>query len=308
MNSASGTGALVQFVIGSVILVSFLKAAWGDQNLESQKEPEKSAEVYSKWPFDAKEARHRQAESAVALGVPKEVSLDLGNKVMLKLVLVPAGRFAMGSPATEKNRQENEVQHEVTITKPFYIGVYKVTQGQYQQIMGKNPSTYKGANFPVAATSWENATEFCKKVSEKTHRKVALPNEAQWESMCRAGTATAYICGDDDTKLGDYCWGVFNWGGRMHPVGQKKPNAFGVYDVHGLMWEWARGFYGDYDPTKKFDPEDPASGSEHIARGGTYRSRPPFLRSSIRIGATVKAGAIGDGPDRFGFRVEMDVE
>jgi formylglycine-generating enzyme required for sulfatase activity len=307
MSTTSGKRALVQFVTGSVIFVSFFKAAWCDQNLASQKEP-KTAEVYSNWPFDAKEASRRQAETAVALGVPKGVSLDLGKNVMLKLVLVPAGRFVMGSPATEKNRQDNEVQHEVTITKPFYVGVYKVTQAQYQRILGKNPSTYIGANYPVAATSWEDATEFCEKVSEKTHRKVGLPTEAQWEYMCRAGTATAYSFGDDAAKIGDYCWGVFNWGGRMHPVGQKKPNAFGVYDVHGLMWEWARGFYGDYDPSKKLDPEDPASGSEHVARGGTYRSRPPFLRSSIRIGSTMKEGVKREGDDRFGFRVEMDVE
>jgi formylglycine-generating enzyme required for sulfatase activity len=307
MSTTSGKRALVQFVIGSVLLVSFLKGAWCDHISGSQKAP-KTAEVFSKWPFDAKEAGRRQAETAVTLGVPKEVSVDLGKKVMLKLILVPAGKFVMGSPATEKNRRDNEVQHEVTITKPFYIGVYKVTQAQYSQIMGKNPSTYLGADFPVAATSWEDATEFCKKVSELTHRKVALPTEAQWEYMCRAGTATAYFFGDDPAPMDDYSWGVYNWGGRMHGVGQKKPNAFGVYDVHGLMWEWARGFYGAYDPAKKIDPEDPTAGSEHVARGGTYRSWHLFQRSAIRIGATIKKDAKQEGDDRFGFRVEMDVE
>jgi len=90
-------------------------------------------------------------------------------------------------------------------------------------------------------------------------------------------------------------------------VGQKKPNAFGVYDVHGLMWEWTRGFYGNYDPAKNIDPEDPATGSLHTARAGTYRSKPPFLRSAIRLGIAIKGGK-GDGNERFGFRVEMDVE
>ena len=297
--------SLTAFVIGSVI--SFFAAL-----LPKEQEPNttanRPAKVYSVWPFDAKEAGRRQTETAAALGVPKTVSLDLGRNVKLQLVLIPAGKFVMGSPATEKNRQGNELQHEVTITKPFYIGVYKVTQAQYERIMSKNPSTYKGANFPVAATSWEDATEFCNRVSEKTHRKVALPTEAQWEDMCRAGTATAYVFGDDESKLGSYCWGVFNWGGVMHPAGQKKPNAFGVYDVHGLMWEWTRGFYGEYDPAKNIDPEDPATGSQHTARAGTYRSRPPFLRSSIRIAATVEEGATGEGPNRFGFRVEMDVK
>jgi formylglycine-generating enzyme required for sulfatase activity len=137
---------------------------------------------------------------------------------------------------------------------------------------------------------------------------VALPTEAQWEYMCRAGTATAYVCGDDETHLADFAWGVFHWGGEMHPVGQKQPNAFGVYDVHGLMWEWARGFFGNYDPSKKVAPKDPATGTLHVARGGTYRSKPAFLRSSIRTGFTFKPGIKGDGPDRFGFRLEMDVK
>jgi len=183
-----------------------------------------------------------------------------------------------------------------------------VTQAQYQQVMGNNPSTYKGPNFPVAAVSWEEATEFCKKVSDLTHRKVALPTEAQWEFMCRAGSASAYVFGDDENRLGDYAWDVLNWGGTMHPVGQKKPNAFGIYDVHGLMWEWCRGFYGEYDASRSTDPEDPTTGSQHTARGGTYRSKPPFLRSAIRIPAGFKPGTPGDGNDRFGFRVEMDVE
>lgn len=255
------------------------------------------AEVYAAFPFDAREAARRQAETATALGIPKEVSLDLGNKMMLKFVLIPAGKFVMG-----------EDKHEVTLTKPYYIGVYKVTQAQFQLIMGKNPSTYKGPNFPVAAASWEDATEFCKKVSEKTHRKVSLPTEAQWECMCRAGTSTAYCYGDDPAKIGDYAWGVFNWGGTMHAVGLKKPNAFGIYDMHGLMWEWARGYFGNLDPKKTIDPEDAANGSQHIARGGTYRSRPPYLRSAIRIPATIKPGDKQDGADRFGFRVEMDAD
>jgi formylglycine-generating enzyme required for sulfatase activity len=300
-----------KFATATVVValsIVLLQCGLGIQNAEAGASPAtQPAEVYSSWPFDAKEAVRRQAETVKALGIPKEVSLDLGAKVMLKFVLIPAGKFVMGSPPGEKGRQANELQHEVTLTKPFYIGVYKVTQAQYQKIMTDNPSTYKGANFPVAAASWEDASEFCKRVSEKTHREVALPTEAQWEDMCRAGTATAYVFGDDETKLGDYAWGVFNWGGAMHPVGQKKPNAFGVYDVHGLMWEWTRGFYGNYDAAKNLDPEDPATGSQHTARAGTYRSKPPFLRSSIRLGIAIKGGK-GDGNDRFGFRVEMNVE
>lgn len=257
----------------------------------------KPAEVYSAFPFDAKEAARRQAETAAALGIPKDVSIDIGNKLMMKFVLVPAGEFVMG-----------DQKRQVTLTKPYYISVYKVTQAQYQKIMGKNTSTYKGANFPIAAVSWDDATEFCAKVSEKTHRKVNLPTEAQWECMCRAGTNTAYFFGDDENKLPEYAWGVFNWGGTMHPVGVKKPNAFGIYDVHGLMWEWTRGYFSNLDPSKAVDPEDAASGSQHIARGGTYRTRPGFMKSSVRLAANVKPGDKQDGADRFGFRVEMDVE
>ncbi len=265
------------------------------------------AKVYQAWPFDAAEAARRQAETA-ATGLPKEVSLDLGNQVTLKLILIPAGKVMMGSPASEVGRQANEVQHPATLTKPFYIGVYKVTQAQYQQVMDSNPSTYLGPDFPVAAVSWEDAGEFCKRVSAKSQRKLALPSEAQWECMCRAGSAAAYCFGDDEAQLADYAWGVYNWGGEMHPVGQKKPNAFGVYDVHGLMWEWARGCFGNYDASKKIDPKDPVNGAQHTARGGTYRSKPAFQRSAVRTGYTFKPGVKGDGPDRYGFRVEMDVK
>ena len=306
----------VNFLVSSMVLVGLAEcsmvcaaenAQTGDAGTPARAST-RPAEVYTAFPFDAKEAARRQSESAAALEIPGETTVDLGGKVVVKFVLIPAGLCVMGSPATEKGRQSNELQHEVTLTRPFYIGIYKVTQGQYQRVMGENPSTYKGVNFPVAAVSWDAATDFCKKASEITHRKIVLPTEAQWEDMCRAGSATAYCFGDDESKLGAYCWDVFNWSGTMHPVGQKKPNAFGVNDVHGLMWEWARGFYGNYDPAKKVDPDDPSTGTLHVARAGTYRSRPPFLRSAIRLGINVKQDAKGDGSDRFGFRVMMDVD
>jgi formylglycine-generating enzyme required for sulfatase activity len=125
----------------------------------------------------------------------KDVSLtlSLGGEVTMKLTLMPPGTFLMGSPEGEKDRREDEgPQHEVTITKPFYMGVYPVTQEQYQAVMGKNPSYFKGARNPVETVSWHNAVEFCKKLSRKTGKTVRLPTEAQWEYACRAGSTTRF--------------------------------------------------------------------------------------------------------------------
>jgi formylglycine-generating enzyme required for sulfatase activity len=170
--------------------------------------------------------------------------------------------------------------------------------------MRKNPSLHKGKTNPVDSVRWTDAAEFCAKVAQRAGRSVHLPTEAQWEWACRAGTATRYFFGDDESKLSTYCWWHDNCGGTTHPVGLKKPNAWGLYDMHGLAWEWCSDFFADsYAAGKAADPQGPVSGAVHSARGGTFGSRPPFLRSALRLG-------VGDGTvnDRFGFRAAMDVE
>ena len=187
-----------------------------------------AATVYTAWPFDATEAAKRQDETAKALGVQKESALDLGRGVKMKLVLIPAGTFTMGSGKDEKGFNANQgPQHEVTISKPFFMGVYPVTQQQYEQLTGKNPSQFKGASNPVEMMSWDAAVAFCKAVSGKSGKVVRLPTEAEWEYACRAGSNTSFYFGDDATKLGDYAWYGANSGKNHASGGPEKAQCLG---------------------------------------------------------------------------------
>ena len=272
------------------------------------------AQVYSAWPFDANEATRRQEQTARDLRVPKQLALDLGNGISLKLTLIPPGKFMMGSPETETNdwptkgaRRTNERLHEVSITRPFYMSVYKVTQEQYKQITGTNPSQFPGKDHPVDAVTWDDAVRFCERSSSKTNRKVHLPTEAQWEYAARAGTATRYFFGDDEVKIPDFMWYRENSTGKTHPVGQKPPNAWGLFDVHGLLWEYCSDFFADSFGDAKNDPVGPAAGTSHSTRGGTYGSRPPFVRSAVRV-PSQPADATKEVLGHYGFRVAMELE
>jgi len=174
--------------------------------------------------------------------------------------------------------------HEVTLTKPFHMGKYPVTQEQYVQVMGTNPSQFKGLNLPVEMVSWDEATEFCKKVSEKTGQIVQLPTEAQWEFACRAGTATTYYTGDAEADLGRAAWYSANSKNTTHPVGQKEPNAFGLYDMHGNVWEWCQDYWQEqYKPEAAVDPQGPPQGQHRVLRGGCWNDEPANCRSARRL-------------------------
>ena len=222
---------------------------------------------------------------------PKELTLDLGNGVTMKLVLIPAGKFVMG---------EKEDQHEVTLSRPFYMGVTEVTQAQYEAILGENPSDFKGETLPVDTVPWNHAIEFCKKLAELTRREVRLPTEAEWEYACRAGTETQLFSGDTEEGLEDYAWYSANSGDTTHPVGQKKPNAWGLYDMHGNVFEWCADWYGEYAARPATDPTGPATGSDRVLRGGCWFSNPVACRSAGRL-------ASGQGKrhtlNGFGLRV-----
>ena len=235
----------------------------------------------------------------------KELTLDLGNKVTMKLVQITAGKFMMGSPDGEKDRSKDESpQREVTISKPFYMGVYEVTQEQYEQVMGTNPSNFKGATNPVEQVSWYDAVEFCRKLSQKTGKTVRLPTEAQWEYACRAGSGTRFSFDDEDTDLSSYAWYSGNSGNTTHAVGQKKPNAFGLYDMHGNVWEWCADWYvGSYANANNTDPTGPGSGSRRVLRGGCWCHNPNRCRSAYRSRITP------DGQYSFlGFRISVDLK
>jgi len=234
-----------------------------------------------------------------AAPLPRELTLDLGKGVTLKLVLIPAGKFMMGD-VPEPNSLRH--QHEVTISKPFYMGVTEVTQAQYEAVMGTNPSYFKGATNPVEMVSWNDATEFCKKLSEKTRQAVRLPTEAEWEYACRAGSKTRFSFGDAEEGLGDYAWYFANSGGTTHPVGQKKPNAWGLFDMHGNVLEWCADWFGDYSAGAATDPQGPASGTSRVLRCGAWHLVPVLCRAACR-----GSGTPGNRSAHCGFRVVVSV-
>ena len=207
--------------------------------------------------------------------------IDLGKDVKLEMVLVPAGKFMMGSPASEKDRNEKETQHEVTLTKPFYMGKYEVTQEQWFEIMGENPSREKGRKLPVTNVSWEDCQEFIKKLNAKTDGGYRLPTESEWEYACRAGTTTAYSFGDKITpKDANYLDSKID---KPVAVGSYEPNAFGLYDMHGNVWEWCEDWRGEYPFAETdTDPKGPANGEYRVLRGGSFHNNELCARSSLR--------------------------
>ena len=214
---------------------------------------------------------------------PPEVfaKIQLRNSVGMELRLLPSGRFEMG---------EGSKTHQVTLTKPFYLSVREVTQSQYQQVMGANPSRFKGAQNPVEQVSWEDAVEFCRKLSELPEEKAAgrvyrLPTEAEWEYGCRAGCRKQFSFGDSESKLGEYAWFKENSGVTTHQVGCKLPNAWGLYDMHGNVSEWCSDWYGEDPAGAVTDPVGPAEGSEgsgRVLRGGSWSYAAAFCRSASR--------------------------
>jgi formylglycine-generating enzyme required for sulfatase activity len=205
---------------------------------------------------------------------PKELTVDLGKGVKLDLVLIPAGEFLMGSPDSDKDaHQWEKPQHRVRITKPFYLGKYLVTQEQWEAVMGENPSHFKGPKNPVERVNWDDCQQFLGKLNANVGGgKFRLPSEAEFEYACRAGSKTRYYFGDDASKLGDYAWDLWNSDYKTHPVGEKKANAWGLYDMHGNVWEWCQDWWKDgyYKESPVDDPTGAATGSIRVIRGGGW--------------------------------------
>jgi formylglycine-generating enzyme required for sulfatase activity len=282
-----------------------------------------------------------QLGSQVRAQSPKTIT----NSIGMKLVLIPKGTFQMGSPIEEAGA-DDEAQHQVTISKDYFLGMTEVTQGQYEKVMGTNPSYFQkrvirksdSSMYPVEQVSWEDAVEFCKKLSDLPEEKAAgrvyrLPTEAEWEYACRAGSKTVYSFGDNGRDLGNYAWFANNCGSKeldstallakmkangqeyldtlssagcaTHPVGEKKANAWGLYDMHGNVWEWCSDWYGEYpkrldaltelidglgtNPPRFVrrkgavsDPVGPREGSGRVGRGGGWSGKAANIRSASR--------------------------
>jgi formylglycine-generating enzyme required for sulfatase activity len=241
---------------------------------------------------------------------PGEVdTVDLGGGVKMELVWVPAGSFQMGSPDSEVGHQSSEGPVHTVELDGFWMGKYEVTQEQYEVVMGRNLSTFKGAKNPVEQITWNDATEFCRKLGGgasspplrgqdgPTPRVFRLPTEAEWEYACRAGSTTRFCFGDFDNDLGDYAWYGGNSGNQTHPVGKKKPNAWALYDMHGNVWEWCGDWYGRryYAESDGKNPLGPSSGEYRVLRGGMWILGPDDCRSACRVGLSPSVANIYRG-------------
>jgi len=237
---------------------------------------------------------------------PSEKSFT--NSIGMKFVMIPAGTFMMGSLSNEPKRDSDERQHRVIIGKPFYIQTTEVTQGQWREIMGNNPSDFKncGDDCPVEKVSWNDCQEFIRKLNrQEGTNKYRLPTEAEWEYACRAGTDTPFYFGDClSTDQANYdgnnpmpgC-SRGEYRKRTVPVGSFPPNAWGLYDMHGNVWEWCQDWYGDYPSGHVTDPIGPSSGEFRVLRGGSWFSYARRARSANRYW-----GGPGGRFNRFGFR------
>ena len=233
------------------------------------------------------------------------------------MVFIPPGTFRMGSPTTEADREplapsvSEGPQTAVTISHGFWMGIHEVTQKEYQAVIGTNPSGFTGdLNRPVDSVSWSDATNYCGKLTQRervagrisTNSVYRLPTEAEWEYACRAWTSTRFSYGDDPdySNFSDYGWDDSNSEATTHPVGQKLPNPWGLYDMHGNVGEWCQDWYGPYSGGTALDPQGPATGSNRVSRGGPWLRPGSFCRSAFRIAIPPEGG--GDGA---GFRVVL---
>jgi formylglycine-generating enzyme required for sulfatase activity len=224
------------------------------------------------------------------------------------MVWIGPGKFTMGSPLSEQDRDlDEDPLTEVTLTRGMWMGKYEVTQREYEEIIGTNPSWFRGnSSLPVEQVAWKEAVAYCTRLTERERQAgnlpssyaYRLPTEAEFEYAARAGTSTRFSFGDDPdySKLGDYAWYLSNGSRTTHPVGQKTPNAFGLYDIYGNVWEWCLDWYADFYPGGKVeDPTGPATGAARVFRGGGWDYVAYSCRSAYRnnVSPVRRARAVG---------------
>lgn len=298
-------------------------------------------------PFDAEQALAFQEKAAADLDVP----VELVNRIGMKFRLIPAGEFMMGSAPEEidgalaviggdaiwsNNVRSQGPQHRVIVTRPIYLGIHEVTQSQFEQVMGQNPSHFAASGpgkdvvagletskHPVEMVSWNEAVAFCTRLNESEQKKpigsatnsggpsssaYRLPTDAEWEFACRAGTTTRNWIGEQDEQLGQAAWTGTNSGGRTHPVGELKANPFGLYDVQGNVWEWVQdgwdlNYFAQFNEQAALDPSGPADASLRVLRGGSWPHPDCLCWASSR-----RADGPPDRNVNFGFRVALSIE
>jgi formylglycine-generating enzyme required for sulfatase activity len=220
------------------------------------------------------------------------IKLELGKDVTTYLRWIPPGRFLMGSPEDELERWEDEVpQHLVTLSHGYWMADAPCTQAEWLAVMETEPSHFKGNDLPVEHVSWEDCQEYCKRIRLRHPGfEARLPTEAEWEYACRAGTTSAYNDGSScsgikgkDPALDKLGWFDENSEKKTHPVRQKEPNWWGLYDMHGNVWEWCEDWYRRYFSGDQVDPSGPASGSERVLRGGSWGNLAGSSRSAFRL-------------------------
>lgn len=239
-------------------------------------------------PFDATQATIHQKAWADHRGVPVESTNSMG----ITFRLIPAGEFMMGSPSDETGRHDDEVQHKVRITRAYYLAVTEVTQGQWKMVMGASPWSRRpfpkdGESLPATHVNWDDAMEFCKRLSEKEGKRYRLPSEAEWEYACRSGSTSAYCFAANPDQLREHAWFIENADPHfslrsVRPVGSLKPNSFGLYDMYGNTGEWCSDWYGEYGDSAVTDPMGPLSGSQRVVRSSPILSEAARCRSAAR--------------------------
>ena len=294
-----------KWFFGVIIILVVLALGWyGTQDSSSSaiSTPQKTTPSVTTTPVMTAKVTP-SAAAAVTLSADRNT---LTNSIGMEFVQIPAGEFDMGSPSNEKDRVSNEGPiHHVKISKAFYMGKYEVTWKQWREIMGNNPN-FAGIDMPANGVSWNDVQEFIKKLNLKEGTdKYRLPSESEWEYAARAGTNTTYFFGDTKLELGDYAWFRDNSGDEPHPVGQKKPNPWGLYDIYGNVQEWVQDkSHGNYSGAP-VDGSAWESGDSQLraTRGGNFNYCANDARSSRR-GTNVAQGSSGN---YIGFRLVRDV-